>query len=613
MPGLCGWFGGAPVAAHGQVLDAMARPLVRFGGSVLANSNPKAGLASAGRNGGLALSSCDGATIAWCGTPRAADPDLARRAEEAGLASAIVELWRRAPDAVCSQLAGHFSLVVVDGRTDSALLATDRCAVHPLWWWFGGAELVFGSSCDAIGAHPSVTLQVDPQAIHDYVHWHMVPGPHSVYREVQRLLPGSALLLRAGRIEVRRYWEPSFDEEDRTPLAELEAEFAGHLRRCVGRSLQPGRKIGAFLSGGTDSSTLSGILHELSGDADTYSIGFGAEGYDEMAYARIAARHFGTRHHEYYVTPDDVLDTIPRIAAIFDQPFGNASAVAAYHCARIAREDAIDILLGGDGGDELFGGNERYARQRVFAWYERIPSALRRSLLEPLVFGLPGGGTLPPLRKARSYIDQANTPMPARLERHNLLAHYGAEAVFAPDFLQEVDLVRPMRDLGEYYARCTAPSLINRMLALDMKITLADSDLPKVSGACDLAGVRAGFPFLDDEMLDFAARLAPRLKLRGGRLRWFFKHALRDFLPEQILHKTKHGFGLPFGVWLQTHRGLRDMAGDSLSALRARGVIRSDFADALLTHRLREHAAYHGTMVWVLMMLEQWFRKSPRG
>jgi len=448
--------------------------------------------------------------------------------------------------------------------------------------------------------------------VYDYVHWHVVPGPHAAYRNVQRLLPGCALMLRAGCTEVRRYWEPAFDESDHVPLAELEAQFAVQLRRCVGRSLQPGRRVGAFLSGGTDSSTLAGVLCELSGGADTYSIGFEAEGYDEMAYARIAARHFGTRHHEYYVTPDDVLAAIPRIAAVFDQPFGNASAVAAYHCARIAREDGIDMLLGGDGGDELFGGNERYARQRVFEWYGYLPSALRRSILEPLVFGLPGGEAVPPLRKARSYIDQARTPMPARLERHNLLSHYGAQAVFAADFLQSVDRQRPLSELSECYARCGATSLINKMLALDMKITLADSDLPKVSGACELAGVQVAYPFLDDEMLAFAAGLAPHLKLKGGRLRWFFKHALRDFLPPQILRKSKHGFGVPFGHWLQTHRGLREFAGDSLSSLCGRGVIRSAFVDDLFTLRMREHAAYHGTMVWVLMMLEQWFRRSPR-
>jgi asparagine synthase (glutamine-hydrolysing) len=151
------------------------------------------------------------------------------------------------------------------------------------------------------------------------------------------------------------------------------------------------------------------------------------------------------------------------------------------------------------------------------------------------------------------------------------------------------------------------------MLALDWKVTLADNDLPKVRGACALAGIEAAFPLLDAEMVDFAARLAPRLKLNRGQLRWFFKHALRDFLPPQVIAKRKHGFGLPFGVWLQQDMDLRDCAGDSLASLRGRGIIRPEFIDALLARHLREHAAYHGTMVWVLMMLEQWFRKSPQG
>jgi asparagine synthase (glutamine-hydrolysing) len=309
------------------------------------------------------------------------------------------------------------------------------------------------------------------------------------------------------------------------------------------------------------------------------------------------------------VSPADVVDAIPKIAAVADQPFGNASAVPAYYCARMARADGVTRLLGGDGGDELFGGNERYARQAVFARYGRVPSTLRQVLIEPLLFGAAAKARLKWLEKARSYIVQASVPMPARLETYNLLQRYGDVQVFEPSVLAAVDRGEPQASMNETYWLSDCDSQINRMLALDMKFTLADNDLPKVSKACELAGVEAAFPFLNDAMVEFSARLAPEHKLRGTRLRYFFKQALSETLPRAILRKQKHGFGLPFGLWLQQDPQLRQLAFDSLNDLKARRIVRAEFVDELLGRHVAEHPAYHGTMVWMLMMLEQWHKQ----
>jgi asparagine synthase (glutamine-hydrolysing) len=237
---------------------------------------------------------------------------------------------------------------------------------------------------------------------------------------------------------------------------------------------------------------------------------------------------------------------------------------------------------------------------------------LREGILKPAVFGMPGGGQIGLMRKARSYIEQASVPMPARLETYNLLERYGHEQVFTAEFLEQTDSEQPLRLLTETYGRTEAQSLINRMLALDWKFTLADNDLPKVVKACELAGMEVVFPFLNDEMVAFSARLAPQLKLKGTKLRYFFKEALRGtLLPDEIINKKKHGFGLPFGVWLKDHKALRDLAADSLGDLKSRQIVDSRFIDKLLGEHLHEHAGYHGTMVWVLMMLEQWFRQRP--
>jgi asparagine synthase (glutamine-hydrolysing) len=360
---------------------------------------------------------------------------------------------------------------------------------------------------------------------------------------------------------------------------------------------------------GTDSSTVAGMLRQVTGEAPrTFSIGFDAQGFDEVGYARIAARRFETRHKEYYVTPDDVVSAVPRIAAVHDQPFGNSSAVPTYYCAKLARDDGVDTLLGGDGGDELFGGNARYATQYFYSLYGDLPQPLRQTVLEPAFGLLPGVGIV---GKARRYMVHASLPMPARYDHYNLLQRLGPETVFTSEFLGGVCRGAPAVQVEQAYRSSNADSLINRMLALDFKYTLADNDLPKVVRSSELAGVDVRFPLLHDEVVAFSARLPPGLKLRGPRLRYFFKKALQDFLPPEIIAKTKHGFGMPFGRWLHSHEPLRQLAFESLSDLKRRNIVRGEFIDQLTDAHVKSHADYYGTMVWILMMLEQWLKQHP--
>jgi asparagine synthase (glutamine-hydrolysing) len=205
----------------------------------------------------------------------------------------------------------------------------------------------------------------------------------------------------------------------------------------------------------------------------------------------------------------------------------------------------------------------------------------------------------------------AMQPMPGRYDNYNFLERLGAANVFTAEFLAAVDTQQPQSLMARAYQQTNARTLINRMLALDLRFTLADNDLPKVTRSCELAQVDVRFPLLDDAMVAFSADLAPRLKLKGTRLRYFFKEALRGFLPEEIITKTKHGFGLPIGPWMQTHKPLQQLVGDSLHDLKQRRIVHAQFIDELLGERLGSHASYYGTMAWLLMMLEQWF-KRPR-
>ncbi|MEP6701666.1 MAG: asparagine synthase C-terminal domain-containing protein [Betaproteobacteria bacterium] len=619
MSGLCGWFEiGNGRSVDPRALGPMAASLARFDRSPIATASaafgsialalPRTSTRAAGAEGRSGhFFQTDRLLIAVWGNPGIDDAALVQVARQRGIAQAVADGYAAQGSAIVAALTGSFALAILDGARSEAVLAIDRMGTTSMAFETTALRIVFGSTLDALCAFPGSRAEVDPQAIYDYVYQHVVPAPGSIYLGRRRLSPGELLHFRTGGGETRRYWQTHFVEDARRPFGELKQEFLQVLRESVGHAASDGGAVGAFLSGGTDSSTIAGMLGQVSGaPARTYSIGFEAKGYDEMEYARLASRHFGTQHHEYYVTPDDVVLAIPLVGAAHDQPFGNSSAVPAYYCAKSASADGIDTLLGGDGGDELFGGNERYAKQYLYSLYGDLPRALREHAIEPLVFLFPESGVS---GCAQRYLRNASVPMPARYENYNLLDRLGATNVFTPEFLACVDSGRPRAEMEATYRQTNAQTLINRMLALDFKYTLADNDLPKVTRSCELAGVGVRYPLLDDAMLAFAAQLPPGIKLRRTRLRYFFKEALRGFLPDAILNKPKHGFGLPFGNWLQTHPALAAIARDNLADLTRRRFVRPEFVRELTSTHLGTHSAYYGTMVWVLMMLEQWFKQ----
>ena len=538
------------------------------------------------------------------GSPRFAAANLQSLCDQQG----PLEAWRQAlagaPAQALQGVAGDFAvgLRAANGRT---VLAVDRFAMRSLCYRVVGHELRFAERADALA---DADTPVDPQAVFDYLYFHVIPSPRTIFRGIHRLPPGHVAVFDNGRLEVQPYWVPHFSEPASASFDELRARFLQLLQDGVARQLD-GSKAACFLSGGTDSSTVAGMIGRVRGEpADCYSIGFEAEGYDEMAFARIAAKQFGCRHHEYYVTPDDLVRGIAQVAGHYDQPFGNSSVLPAYYCAKVAREDGVTRLLAGDGGDELFGGNSRYAKQRVFSWYDAVPGVLRRGLLEP-VLALPGAERITVLRKGNSYVEQARVPLPDRLQMYNLLRRLGHANIFTPGFLAQVDTEAPLAQQRAVWSQAHTDKLINRMLAFDWRYTLAEADLPKVRGSTGLAGVGVGYPLLDQALVDFSLGLPAEYKLKGLKLRWFFKEALRGFLPDEIITKKKQGFGLPFGVWATRHAGLKRLATDSLHSLSARGVIQPAFIRQLVDELLPAHPGYYGEMVWILMMLEQWLQQ----
>jgi asparagine synthase (glutamine-hydrolysing) len=538
-----------------------------------------------------------------CGSPQFPDSRLVALAKAEGSLAAWRDLLAHNPPSTSIQVKGDFAVGLREpgGRI---FLAVDRFAIQTLCYRVDNGQLWFASRADELR---DTTTDIDPQAVFDYLYFHTIPSPRTIFKNVHRLPPGHYAVFEKGKLTVTAYWKPCFNEQHEASFENKKNEFRQLLLDSVASQLD-GTQPACFLSGGTDSSTIAGMATLASSEpVATYSIGFDAQGYDEMAYARLAARHFKTRHHEYYVKPADLIRSIPMVASHFDQPFGNSSALPAYYCAKMACEDGVSKLLAGDGGDELFGGNSRYAKQRIFGWYDHVPEAIRTKLMNPML-ATPMAARFAITRKAASYVEQARAPMPDRLQMYNLIMRLGVHQVMTPQLLALVDLKAPLQLQRQVWRTATDCTALNRELTYDWRFTLAESDLPKVRGATCVAGVEVGFPMLDDRLLAFSQGLPSTDKLKGLQLRWFFKSALQGFLPEEILQKKKQGFGLPFGVWANAHTGLRALATDSLKGLAERGLVREDFIKSLLIHKLPEHPGYYGEMVWILMMLEQWLR-----
>ncbi|MDZ7803476.1 asparagine synthetase B family protein [Thiohalophilus sp.] len=550
-------------------------------------------------HGGWIASDAEGRLAAVIGHPGWREP----AASPADPARTLLVAYQQHGAAVLERLGGDFALAILDPVENRLLAGIDRLGQWPLYFSRITGGVAFSTSLARLPTPDGQAREPTADGLFHYLFFHMLPAPVSLYAGVEKLQSAHCLRLGQNTLRVEPYWLPRFEEPAQADIATLGGQLRQHLGDSVKRLAEPAA-TGAFLSGGLDSSSVAGMLAaQRPGQADTFSIGFDAPGYDEIAYARLATDHFGTRPHEYYVTPEDVVEAVPLIAENYDEPFGNSSALPAYFCARLAADAGMTRLLAGDGGDELFAGNARYAKQGVFELWYRQP-ALARRLLEPLLTRLPR--QVPLLGKARSYVEQARIPLPDRLQTYNYLHRLPLAEMFDPGFLEQVNTDDPWDLMRGIYRRPENASTLNRMMYLDWQQTLADNDLRKVSRMCHLAGVEVVYPMLDDTLVEFACRVPSTLKLHKGRLRHFYKEAMSGFLPDEIIDKKKHGFGLPFGVWMQEHAPLRELAYDGLLRFKQRGIIRPAFIDRLITLHREGHAAYYGELVWVLMMLDLW-------
>jgi asparagine synthase (glutamine-hydrolysing) len=439
-----------------------------------------------------------------------------------------------------------------------------------------------------------------------------VPAPLTIDAGSHKMSPGHVLILEKGQLRQACYWDLKYTEDYSHSLNSWAEEIRHELRSAVHSHLadcDPSR-IGSFLSGGIDSSTVVAFASERILPLSTFSIFFKEPSYSEIQFARTVASRFHCRNFEECLLPASAYASISRIISAYDEPFANSSVFATYACVRLARDNGIDTLLAGDGGDELFAGNHHYLQDRYLELYHKIPVRLRAGLLAPLVEVLPSKGML---GLPRRYVRRASLPNPLRLLSYKFFLSTAPEKAFNAKFLATVPPNNWLETADRHYHSAAASNDLNRTLYLDMKMTIADNDLRKVMGIAEAFGIRVRFPFLDSSLAELAGRIPASLKLCRFQLRYVFKYAMKEILPPSVLSKKKHGFGVPIGLWLRNQPCLNVLMRDLLDDKNS--FLSQYFQPTFLAWLVEQHAAasnpaFHGEILWRLIVLEMWHQQQ---
>ncbi|MBV9925938.1 MAG: asparagine synthase (glutamine-hydrolyzing) [Acidobacteria bacterium] len=506
-------------------------------------------------------------------------------------------------------LRGMFAFAVWDGRRRELLVARDRAGKKPLYYTLTPAgTLVFGSELKSLLEHPSVTREVDEEALDAYLSFGYVPDPLSIFRGVRKLLPGHHLRFSNGRLRVEQYWDFGFEHAaEERPEEECLAELRELLAEAVRVRLVSDVPLGAFLSGGVDSSAVVGLMARATqSPVKTFSIGFREDSFDELAFARLTAKRFETDHHEFVVTPD-ICGVVDELAWHFDEPFADSSAIPTYMVSKLAREH-VKVVLSGDGGDELFGGYTRYAVEAGRRAFERVPDFVRRGLMRPLSRRLPHGA------RGRNFLHNVSLDPVARYaDSVSLFTALNKPSLYARDFRERVGVwAAPAERFREYAARVRAGEPLDVLLYVDSKTYLPGDILTKVDRMSMAVSLEARTPLLDHKLIEFVTRLPASLKVREGVTKYLFKRAARGLVPDEILDRPKQGFGVPINQWI--NRELRSRIRETLTEprTRQRGYFDSAYVAVLLDEHERGRRD-HSAQLWALFMLELWHRTFADG
>jgi asparagine synthase (glutamine-hydrolysing) len=592
-----------------------ARPAARAFGSVAAGyadgfgADPKRGLFE---DDGL-LAVCDGEFY------NAAElASLTGCAPGAGEAELFAALFRKHGDKWFEKARGTYGAFVWDKAAGKGFAWSDRIGVRSVMV-YEDADRISVSTCIAsFAALPGFKNGLDNQGVFSYLYMEMIPTPFTLYKNIRKLESGHMLAIAGGKTTVSMVWNMRYPAAKLSDQAEMEKRIRSLMLEAVRGQASLGvspDEAGAFLSGGTDSSVVAGLMSEFApGRVKTFSIGFDEPGYDEMEYARIAAKRFKTVAHEYYVTQEDIVTAMPLIVRAFDEPFANSSVVPTYFCAVKAREAGVKVMLGGDGGDEIFGGNTRYSDN--YKNFSRFPAPVEWAMKLAVAL-TPAAAHKGPLLKAANYLSRKDAPLHKRIHAYDLSYYLGdPKGIFSPAFMAKGGpFLKPQDVAQRILEKADAADELDKYMYHDLKNTLMDNDLRKVNTVTELAGIQVRYPFLDSQVVEFTGLIPPDLKVRAGALRYLYKEAFKDFLPLEIINKKKHGFGLPVVRWMLREGRLHDMLQDALfdGRLKRRDIFKEGFVESLYKRAQADKTTYFGSYLYYVFFLELWMREHLDG
>ncbi len=515
----------------------------------------------------------------------------------------IVHLYEELGPRCLERLNGMFALAIWDDRERTLFAARDRLGKKPLYYADTGRELLFGSELKALREHPSCPGEIDADALSRYLAFEYVPSPLSILAGVQKLPAAHFLVWAEGRLTVERYWRLPPPEPERRREEDLVDEFRGRLREAVRLRLMADVPLGAFLSGGLDSSSIVALMSELApGRVETFSVGFAERSFDESPHARRVATHFRTSHHEERFTPGVLLEVLPEVTSFLDEPFADASVLPTYLLSRFTRR-SVKVALGGDGADELLAGYPTFQAGRLARLY-RLPSAIHERLVLPLAERLPVSDEDFSLEfRLKRFLRGMSHPQATR--------HQAWLGSFTPD--AQAELLRngvardPYSDLRRLDHATRSRHPLDRAIELYATTYLPDDILVKVDRASMACSLEVRAPFLDYTLVEFLARVPARLKLRGLERKVILKRAMAGRLPPGIASRAKKGFGIPTAKWFK--RELREALLDELSPerLRRQGLFEPATVERLVRDHLDGRRDNHKEL-WTLFVFQLWHR-----
>ena len=506
-------------------------------------------------------------------------------------------------------LRGMFAFAIWDERSQELFIARDRVGKKPLLYAQVNGQFVFGSEFSALLQHPDIPKDVDFEALNHYLSFMCVPAPLTAYQAIRKLEPGHSLRYRKGDIKIERYWQPDFSKKLDISEQEAGERTIEILREAVKVRLMSEVPLGAFLSGGIDSSAVVALMAEESDTpVKTFSIGFEEQDFSELHHARRVAEHVGADHQEFIVRPD-ALEVLPILVEHYGEPYADSSAIPTYYVARETRKH-VTVALNGDGGDESFAGYERYAAMRLAERYHRIPAVLRESVVRQAIELMPSSETKRSrIRDVKRFIQSASLPKVERYLRWvSVFDTQAKQDLYTENFTRQTQGDSAAALLDPWFARANGSGIVDAALLTDIMTYLPNDLLVKVDIATMANSLEARSPFLDHHVIEFAASLPEKYKMRGLTSKYLLKRILRKLLPAENLGRRKMGFGVPIGHWFrgQLQPFLREtlLAETSLN----RGLFRPEAVKRLVELHTRGERDY-SHQLWTLLMLELWFQR----